>query len=217
MLVENTGIAMMDSGGVNGRHWQRNKGKTLAMFEAEPRVSWEFWHSEPKTSEDIGYSLSTFHVLTECAGLEVDELCDEYNRKHVPAKDWEGEAYGTSEAGMKWINKLFDVKNVWNTYNSESSLDQTVQGTMLKHKDNGEWYCLLQVHGGADVRGGYTDARLFKTCESEFINLEPTVYGYIDGVAVSNGYNGHHLTNQDTDETVPVTKESKIELEIYGY
>lgn len=41
-----------------------------------------------------------------------------------------------------------------NTYNGEDCLSQTLQYGYFEH--NGESYVLLQIHGGADVRGGYT-------------------------------------------------------------
>ena len=54
-----------------------------------------------------------------------------------------------------------------------------LQGTFVKlHGD--ELYVLLQIHGGADVRGGYTDAKLFKLHEhAEEYNL------YIDDCGFS--------------------------------
>ena len=61
--------------------------------------------------------------------------------------------------------------NTWttvNTYNEESLLDRTLQYTQFgwDPEDAGYWlpegqYVLLQIHGGADVRGGYTTPRLF--------------------------------------------------------
>jgi hypothetical protein len=79
-----------------------------------------------------------------------------------------------------------------NTYNGEDALDRTLQFTMFSFINSprtsipdyaaGEvdrqprdyeflpdgTYVLLQVHGGADVRGGYTDPRLFEvTGESD--------------------------------------------------
>ena len=33
MLTENTGVHMCDSGGENGRHWQRNQKKNLQTKE----------------------------------------------------------------------------------------------------------------------------------------------------------------------------------------
>ena len=37
MLTESTGKHMLDSGGDNNRHWQRNQQKSLEDFENEPR------------------------------------------------------------------------------------------------------------------------------------------------------------------------------------
>ena len=48
----------------------------------------------------------------------------------------------------------------WNTYNWSICFSQVVQGTNLI-SDNNENYVLIQIHQGADVRGGYTDAKLF--------------------------------------------------------
>ena len=44
-----------------------------------------------------------------------------------------------------------------------------------------EKYLLLQIHGGADVRGGYTDARLFKLADhAEFYNVVSEDCGFSD-------------------------------------
>src|SRR3954453_2997548 len=47
----------------------------------------------------------------------------------------------------------------YNTYNGEDCLSQTLQFTYFEHEDSA--YVLLQIHGGADVRGGYTAPRAF--------------------------------------------------------
>jgi hypothetical protein len=62
-----------------------------------------------------------------------------------------------------WLTKNYDVKveHTFNTYNGDSDLSQIVQGGYLKI--NGDTYYLIQIHGGCDARGGYTDARLFRT------------------------------------------------------
>ncbi len=46
-----------------------------------------------------------------------------------------------------------------NTYNGEDLLSQTLQFIYWTDEDGA--HVLLQIHGGADVRGGYTDARVF--------------------------------------------------------
>ena len=48
----------------------------------------------------------------------------------------------------------------WNTYNGDSDLSQILQGATILIDD--EYYWLIQIHGGADARGGYTNAKLFK-------------------------------------------------------
>lgn len=177
MLTENTGIALMDSGGENGRAWQRNAGKSLADFQNAPVATLE---------DEAHVSVSTFHYLTEQAGLSLDALCDEYNRKKV--KDWESDIYGVSKAGRAWIDAHgFTVGESWNTYNGEWNGDATLQGTNLERV--GSHYILLQVHGGADVRGGYTDAKLFKL-EDEYLR-PPEACATYDGKDYATTYSAY--------------------------
>lgn len=208
MLIENTGIHMLDSGFDNGRHWQQNQTKTLEDFEKEPSV--DFDATDVTQSTEIELSISVFHYLTN-GGLELDDLCREYNASHCD--DWDGDYYGVSTEQMKWLNKnMFEQEHEqssFNTYNGESNLSQVLQGTVLRR--GVDHYVLLQVHGGADVRGGYTDAKLFYLPE-EYMPSE-IVNGTIDGVYVDTGYNGYSLTD-DNGEPVPVTSNSKIELSL---
>jgi hypothetical protein len=78
-----------------------------------------------------------------------------------------------------------DKIRVFNTYNGESDLSQTLQGANLELFIDGqyEYYTLLQIHGGADVRGGYTDAVLFK-CEEGIIN--EYLSSYMDSYALND-------------------------------
>ena len=48
---------------------------------------------------------------------------------------------------------------------------QCLQGANLTI--NNEEYILIQIHNGADVRGGYTDAKLFK------LNDEGLIHSYL--------------------------------------
>ena len=76
---------------------------------------------------------------------------------------------------------------------------------------NGESYLLLQIHNGADVRGGYTNAKLFKMENfQEWLPCE-NVCGTIDGIQVDNMYNGYSLTDENGNE-IPVNENSKVEL-----
>jgi hypothetical protein len=170
MLKTNTGINCMDSGGDNGRMWQRNAIKSLNDFKAEPAVSITF-------DSYLDVTFSVFHHLTKT--LELDNYCQRFNK--LKCENWDGDYYGTSDNQCKWLdNHGFEVdkhRDSFNTYNWDSNLSQVLQGTFLK---NGiDCYVLLQVHGGADVRGGYTDAKLFK-CDSDYFLYEMAFFG-LDG------------------------------------
>lgn len=210
MLVENTGINCMDSGGDNNRRWQRNQGKTLKDYVEEPEATVD---AEGVTSSDELYpTTSVFHVLTKYAGIELDDLCHEFNAQDVP--DFDSDVYGVSEQGLKWLTaNSFKIKESFNTYNGESSLSQVVQGTYAtRDEDLLQEYVLLQIHGGADIRGGYTDAKLFKLTD-DYVNLVPRLYGSIDGVQVDTCYDGISLLDED-GKPVPVKLESEIDIDI---
>ena len=162
MLTENTGVHMCDSGGDKGRMWQRNANKFLADFEAEPQ---ELYQYDPKYNE-IYRTVSVFHYLTH--NLEVDSLAFEFNERNTKPKDWDAEyngdasIYGVGWSAWDYLTEFYEVEvsRSWNTYNGESDLSQILQGANLTI--NNEHYILIQIHGGADARGGYTDAKLFK-------------------------------------------------------
>ncbi len=168
MLLENTGTHFLDSGGTDDRHWQKNQGKTIHDFINEPAVKFDLivykeiagqWkHVRVENSEEIEYTISAFHYLTNAA-LELDHLCEEFNARSVT--DWDFEAvYGVSKRSGEWLLSIgADFGDSFNTYNHEAFLSQVLQGTFVTLVDR--HYVLLQIHGGCDVRGGYTDAKLF--------------------------------------------------------
>lgn len=162
MLTENTGVHMCDSGGDKGRMWQRNANKCLADFEAEPE---ELYQYDPKHNE-IYRTVSVFHYLTN--NLEVDDIAFNFNELNTNAEDYDVDTktdifiYGVSSEAWQDLTEFneVEVSRSWNTYNGESDLSQILQGANLTI--NEEHYVLIQIHGGADARGGYTDAKLFK-------------------------------------------------------
>ncbi|MEM4036040.1 MAG: hypothetical protein QXU97_05480 [Fervidicoccaceae archaeon] len=61
----------------------------------------------------------------------------------------------------------YEVLGHWNTYNFECNLlSQVLQGITFKVGD--DYYVMLQVHNGCDVRGGYTKPRFFKLAVDEY-------------------------------------------------
>lgn len=258
MLTTSTGIAMMDSGGDEGRHWQRNQKRTIQDFMNDPEVSYDLVWSAKHTvcGEDIflasyeafkeinenvmkeiwekqgtycykckkyapppelgkpflvldSITISLFHFLTKT--LDLDETCEKFNS--LRCEDWNSdEAYGISAQQEKWLKKqglLFGESQ--NSYNGECLLSQTIQYTPLTFEDTSDMYSmayvLLQIHGGADVRGGYTDAKLFKLDADEVFFFHNDVCGEVDGREVTSEYNGASLTYEDNNEDVSVIKD----------
>ena len=162
MLTENTGTHFLDSGGTNGRMWQRNQGKSIQDFANEPEQSvnisnWVAANGNEYT--EIERTVSVFHYLSQ---LELDDLCEPFNDIQDECNNWDAdcEAYGVSREAWQMLIDECDpdikIDRVWNTYNGESDLSQVLQGAWLEVF--GEPYVLIQVHGGADVRGGYYNA-----------------------------------------------------------
>lgn len=166
MLTECTGTHFLDSGFANGRHWQQNKKKSIREFMDEPEE--KFFADIREATEkhearvDLNRTVSVFQYLSQ---LELDDICDKFNRRNNNAKDWEGgddNIYGVSRRAWDWLteNLDVDVRYTVNTYNHDCDLSQTLQYSQVEIND--ETYFLMQIHNGADARGGYTDAKLFK-------------------------------------------------------
>ena len=212
MLKEKTGVAMCDSGGDSGRNWQRNQA-TNFQKEAEVTIDTDFLSDGDEIYPDV----SLYHHLINT--LELDGLCNEFNTKFKDMIDWDGEvAYGISVEAENWLSdNNLKVLTTWNSYNGESMLSQVIQGANISLDDSSNFefpeYHLLQIHQGADVRGGYTDAKLFKAIDDQYLGIA-TVYGSVDGKEVSTSYDGYSLYYDDTSEQVKYKKGMEIDLYI---
>ena len=161
MLLENTGIHMLDSGGDNGRAWQRNRA-LLEKYDS-------FKHAKHATlcgRYGIEYTTNIFHYLTE--HLEYAETmdgifqtfregCIELDNSDLSimddfAKEFRGGRglYGEGEP------------ITCNTYEVDGcKLSQCIQFIQWHDPYDDNEYVLLQIHGGADIRGGYTSPVCF--------------------------------------------------------
>lgn len=195
MLTENTGTHMLDSGGANGRAWQQNIGKAVSDFEAEPTATAEIWVREfnGKLTAEVLPCVSVFHLLTGGA-LELDDRCREFNA--MPVENWGSDDFtGVSHEGAEFL-ELHGFKangQGFNTYNWAANHSQVMQGSelILENEFGDDRYILLQIHGGADVRGGYTDAKLFKLDDhADFYNVVTEDCGFSDPEG-ENGISWH--------------------------
>jgi hypothetical protein len=169
MFTENTGMHFLDSGGDYGRNWQHNQGR---IFTDQSRAIL----TGDKYSDHISlnYVRSTFWHLAD--SLEyVPNLNNSFyawERAHHEATKYDS-WYKTLE---NWATyKKYAVKSGDNIYNHENVLDQIYQYDILfldpndVNQDILQWeYIILQIHGGCDVRGGYTAPKIFRIVEESF-------------------------------------------------
>ena len=159
MFTENTGRHMLDSGGAYGRNWEQNQGLATADFLNAPSGTF---------SEHCGPSLSTFHFLNDRLDFDA-ELQAEFD------------AFADERPDDGWLQLMEDfvAEREWdhmtvNTYNHESALDQTIQYIQCATEGGEALYgdvVLLQVHGGCDVRGGYTAPKVFRAIGENEVGL----------------------------------------------
>lgn len=174
MLKENTGTHFLDSGGAYGRHFERNQEKSLQDFINENEQTFEVGFDKNGIADEIIRNVSVFHFLAgNGSNLEFDDICKEFNKLNELDENLaDCEPYGVNISAWNYlVSNGVEVHRTWNTYNGDSDLSQTLQGANLSIFNDGQMedYILIQIHGGCDVRGGYTDAVLFK-CEQGIIN-----------------------------------------------
>lgn len=185
MLKENTGTHFLDSGGDNGRAWQKNQ---KINFEKTPRIE----------VDKYGVTVSTYHYLSEI--LELNEVTKKVNsfitKNRLHWVDEVADELNNSEVLSYFLDTEFSKTT--NTYNGENNLSQILLFKTFKVGQS--VYVLLQIHNGADVRGGYTDCKCFKL--NGYLTGLVDIYGTIEGKEVSNTYNGYYLTWEETNEEV---------------
>ena len=155
MFLENTGIAMMDSGGDYGRHWQKNQGVNFDTLKNT--VTFEKYNDEI----EIVVSISSYAFCEQ--NLQFEPKINTKFQKFLKKNDLNADLRGMEQ----WVESLEDATGIYgegnpvtvNTYSEQTDLNQVLQYVAFEY--NGQEYVILQVHNGADVRGGYTDAKIF--------------------------------------------------------
>lgn len=191
MMLENTGIALGDSGGAYGRHWQRNNDNGINTDELSPidffldeknkeihleqTVNiYDFLtkhldkSSTAETIEEILYEVCDQEDISVYSIWEIEELFNNdflgqyvYDNYYDETTNDYTEDYYLEEIPYELSPSPYFKGYDWiNTYNSEEFVSQTLQ--FMCFTDGLNDYVLLQIHGGCDVRGGYTKPRVFQ-------------------------------------------------------
>ena len=179
-LLENTGRELGDSGDHYGRSWQRNQGKTWEDFTRNPVITEArvYKHGPNPVLEITGtVSLAAWLDANLDYDSEMQASYEMYVETEGDPDDYDlvnMEAFAESiNDGDHWCGSKYPA--TINSYNDECDLSQTIQ--FVEFAYGGDTYVLLQVHGGCDVRGGYTSPKAYKVCVDYFGNWRIDGYG----------------------------------------
>ena len=191
MFVENTGMAMMDSGGDNGRNWQRNQG---VDFRKMPRVDYEY------DGQYTTVTRSLFHHLDDCCEfdpIENKKFANYCKRRDMPSNTNSVEEY-------LYEKDIVDQGDIYkyhtdNTYNNENIMSQVMQYVAAGAIDK----VYISIHGGADVRGGYTDIKVFDFDTDMFFMMTDCRLGCKCGEVYSDDCAQHWYDNWFGKDGIP--------------
>lgn len=174
-LVENTGKHLLDSGDAYGRHWQQNQDnppwERPAYIVSDGYVVHNVYHylndnvSRNQACIDIERALHAFAFSDEYRNEGWRVCIDDFvNAIHnhgfdLPfAEDLDDDALETLYI---FADEIEPKVSTWNTYNQEV---HTLTQCILGHDLGGLYgeYVAVQIHNGADVRGGYTAPRIYQ-------------------------------------------------------
>ena len=184
-LTENTGKHFLDSGDAYGRHWQRNKN-------SPPWERPEYIFRDDYVVHNVyDYLMNNVRRNETCVDIEralyAFAYSDEYEKESwrtcitdfaAAVHDHGFDLPGAADVSDDTLETVYAVADeigpdvsTWNTYNQEyHTLTQCIMG-----HDLGEVYgefVAVQLHNGADIRGGYTKPRIYRKRDELLFPLE---------------------------------------------
>jgi hypothetical protein len=232
MLKENTGSHFLDSGGAYGRHWQANQ--KIESFSEKPASVLEYHHGtgEILVMKDIYHYMVDVLLVTEKSQL----LQDEFLRFAKQEDERAGHSvcwYELYDEFPKHLNAIrfmdhtdWRISDGANSYNWESMISQVYQYRNLHWESEGTDYesiIILEIHGGCDVRGGYTDPKFFEMRgDAAYIRVEDSDYTVYIGKRMfytDDGYNWYEDGNcchNGRDELPELIRETILTGQVPG-
>ena len=204
MLVEDCGTHMMDSGGDGGRSWQQNRHVKDFRLLSAINYEYETWtHKDGTEGHWFTISRLLFHHLNDHLTYDREETKklekwlkknDKYTNSTGDVEEYIQEVYGGSEDESYYSG---------NTYNGEDLLSQgfsyITYGAQI----------FVSIHGGADIRGGYGDYKVFTQDDEDTLWIDATsCHMRCECGSVYSDDSGYHWYNDsgqwdDTDEGFP--------------
>lgn len=186
MMIENTGTHLLDSGGAYGRAWEKNRH--INDFRTDHPLKMDI------DGDWIEASLDVFTYLTE--QLDRDQECVDIEKQYYQyVRD--NDLYIGYSSIEPFLTDILGIDahsmHSINTYNGESILSQVLQFTIWDYN-----FVFLQIHGGCDVRGGYTDPKLFKLSGfGDWLSNDLDISASCDCVEVYTDDSYHWFINRD--------------------
>ena len=173
MLIEDCGVAMMDSGGDGGRNWQKNR--SVKDFRLLSPINYEHETWTGKTGIEGYWRTITrllFHHLNDHLTYDREETRrlekwlkknDSFTNSTSDVEEYIEQAYCANNLLYHPGGSQDESYSSGNTYNSENLLSQG-----FSYVTYGE-YIFISIHGGADIRGGYGSYKVFKQDEHDLL------------------------------------------------
>lgn len=216
MLKENTGRHMLDSGGAYGRNFERNE---KLNFLDTPKFIENHYSNSINVSFNVFWYLSD-HLTVTPESKKLNTKFKRYMKKNEDMYAPELMETFVSEL-METSDTEMLTNNTVNTYNYDNLLSQVLQYVVFRN-ENDTTFILLQIHGGCDVRGGYTDPQVFELTggqngysKLEYYDrfcIEQTEITASDGVNNWDSYNSGY-TFEGVETETPDFKEVAIVVE----
>lgn len=171
LLKEPIAHYLGDSGGAYGYIYERNyeEGYLQGLNPVDEYTNEE---QEDRTLDVTipVYDFLKYNLVKDAATIGLEEqLFDELEAAGIdPASIYEVEDFLNGGEFSVEIEHDIPVKYV-NTYNGEEFLSQTL--LFCTFSTGLDWYLLLEVHNGCDVRSGYTTPQLFRLKDIDYFYI----------------------------------------------
>lgn len=168
-----TGMHMLDSGGDNGRQWQRKlPSDSITLDEAK------MYGDRAEIMASIPLHTFLDNILT------IDVKLTKLLRKLESEDEKVYTIFGASEAMQLELDMVQESLDY--TYNWSTDLSQDFQFAILRPKTGRQDYynegtiVLIQTHNGCDARGGFSDTVVCRTNQhNEITDLFRTEIGWV--------------------------------------
>jgi len=161
MLTENTGTHVLDSGGAFGRKWQENQGRD---FITEPVLKVKSGNESDDNDPELIFSYNVFHYLSNFVILsfEAKKLQKMFFR-HFSHRSKDDRMVDVISRFTGMFTKCGGCDSV-NTYNYNNLISQNLRYVIFDVTEKGRTknYIIIEIHGGADIRMGYTAPQIFE-------------------------------------------------------